>query len=190
VEIRLARDDDAEAIRGIYNVAVLETTSTFDLAPRSLAQQREWLQERAGAHAVLVAEDAGEIVGFASLSPYRSRPAYNTTVENSVYVDAGHVHRGIGRLLLTELLNAAGARGFHSVMARIVGGHDASIALHTSCGFELVGTEREVGRKFGRWRDVVLMQYLVTTTPNSVEPTGHHDGTTSERDLAETDTSG
>ena len=74
---------------------------------------------------------------------------------------ADHQGQGIGRLLLDELLRLAAAHGFHSVIARIVGGHDASIALHAACGFELVGTEREVGRKFGRWLDVVEMQRML-----------------------------
>ena len=101
------------------------------------------------------------MAGFASLSPYRDRPAYRTTVEDSVYVDRRHQGRGIGRRLLGELLDRATESGFHAVMARIVGGHEASIALHRSLGFEVVGTEREVGRKFNRWLDVVLMQRLL-----------------------------
>jgi phosphinothricin acetyltransferase len=158
---RLATIADAEAIRSIYNVEVTGSTVTFDLVPRTLEDQRAWLSARSGAHAVLVAEDAGAVVGFASLSPYRDRPAYSTTVEDSVYVHREQQGRGIGRLLLTDLLAVATNHGFHAVMARIVGGHDASIALHRACGFEFVGTEREVGRKFGRWLDVDLMQKLL-----------------------------
>ena len=104
----------------------------------------------------------GAVCGFGSLSPYRDRPAYSTTVEDSVYVDPAHQGRGVGRVLLTELVGLATAHGFHSVMARIVGGHAASIALHQACGFEIVGTEREVGRKFGSWLDVVVMQRMLS----------------------------
>ena len=111
--------------------------------------------------AVVVAETEGEIVGFAALSPYRSRPAYSTTVEDSIYVRHDQRGNGVGRALLAELVEVAAARGFHTMMARIVGGHDASIGLHRSLGFELVGIEREVGRKFGRWLDVVLMQRML-----------------------------
>ena len=154
--------DDAEAIRAIYNPEVLESTVTFDLVPRTLEQQREWLQARSGIHAVLVAvDDAGEVVGFASLSPYKDRPAYATTVEDSVYIRRDQRGKGVGRLLLAELLDVATSHGFHAVMGRIVGHHDASIRLHESLGFEPVGTEREVGRKFGRWLDVVVMQKLL-----------------------------
>jgi phosphinothricin acetyltransferase len=107
--------------------------------------------------------DIGEdiVVGFGSLSPYRSRPAYSTTVEDSVYVRRDRQRQGIGRLLLQELVRLATLHGFHSVIGRIVDGHEASIGLHRLCGFELVGVEREVGRKFGRWLDVVVMQRLL-----------------------------
>lgn len=163
MEVRLARLDDAEAIREIYNTEVTTSTVTFDLVPRSLEDQQEWLRARSGAHAVLVAvDDDGAVAGFASLSPYKDRPAYATSVEDSVYVHRDHQRRGVGRLLLSELLAVAARHGFHAVIARIVGDHDASIALHRSVGFVVVGTEREVGRKFGRWLDVVIMQRLLT----------------------------
>ncbi|MBU6329455.1 MAG: GNAT family N-acetyltransferase [Acidobacteria bacterium] len=161
VEIRLARTADAEAIRQIYNVEVTGSTVTFDLVPRSSEDQVAWLEARSGAMVVLVAEEAGEIVGFASLSPYKDRPAYATSVEDSVYVRADQRGTGVGRALLTELIASAGARGFHTVMARIVGHHEASIALHRAVGFETVGIEREVGRKFGQWLDVMIMQRML-----------------------------
>jgi L-amino acid N-acyltransferase YncA len=161
MEVRLATLDDAEPIRQIYNLEVTTSTATFDLVPRSLEEQRAWLSERSGARAVLVAEAEGEVLGFGSLSPWRDRPAYATTVEDSVYVHRDQQGRGVGRTLLSELITTATAHGFHACMARIVGGHEASIALHQRCGFEVVGTEREVGRKFGRWLDVVVMQKLL-----------------------------
>ena len=157
LRIRLARPEDAAAVAEIYNTEVLQSTVTFDLEPRSVAQQRAWLDERSGSYAVLVGEDADGLAGFASLSPYRDRPAYRTTVENSIYVARTHRGRGVGRALLAELLVVAEDRGFHAVMARIVDGHEASIALHAGVGFEHVGVEREIGRKFGRWLDVVVM---------------------------------
>jgi L-amino acid N-acyltransferase YncA len=161
MEVRLAAARDAEAMRAIYNTEVTGTTVTFDLVPRSAADQLAWLGEHAGAHPAIVAVDGAEVVGFGSLSPYRDRPAYSTTVEDSVYVAAAHRGHGIGRLLLGELVRLATAHGFHAVMARIVGGHEASIRVHATCGFQTVGVEREVGRKFGRWLDVVLMQRLL-----------------------------
>jgi phosphinothricin acetyltransferase len=161
VEIRLAELEDAEAIRTIYNHEVLRSTVTFDLRPRSLEEQRQWLAARSGAHAVIVAVADGEVVGFGSLSPFRERPAYSTSVEDSVYVRGDQRGTGVGRALLEELVKLATQHGFHTVLARIVGGHEASIALHEAVGFEVVGTEREVGRKFGRWLDVMVMQRLL-----------------------------
>jgi phosphinothricin acetyltransferase len=160
--VRLAERRDAEAMRAIYNVEVAESTATFDLVPRTLDEQVDWIAGHSGAHpAVVATDDGGEVVGFGSLSPFKDRPAYATTVEDSVYVRRDRRGQGLGRLLLDELLRLAREHGFHAVMARIVGGHEASIALHRACGFELVGTEREVGRKFGRWLDVVEMQKML-----------------------------
>lgn len=162
MNVRLATAKDAEAIREIYNLEVTTSVVTFDLVPRSLAEQVEWLEARSGAHAVIVAEDKGEVAGFASLSPYRNKPAYSTSVEDSIYVHRNHQGRGIGKLLLGELVEVAAAHGFHAMFGRIVGGHaEASIRLHQSHGFEIVGTEREVGRKFGQWLDVVIMERLL-----------------------------
>lgn len=161
MDVRLARLEDAEAVRRIYNGEVTGSTVTFDLVPRTLDEQREWLTARSGAHAVVVATDGDLITGFGSLSPYRDRPAYSTTVEDSVYVHPDHRGERVGGLILAELVQLATAHGFHAVMARIAGGHEASIALHESIGFELVGIEREVGRKFGQWLDVVVMQRLL-----------------------------
>lgn len=159
---RLANLDDAEAIREIYNREVVGSTVTFDMVPRTLEDQLAWLDEHSGAHPAIVAiDDGGRVCGFASLSPYRPRPAYRTTVEDSVYIHPDYQGRGVGRGLLTELLQLAGAHGFHAVIARIVGGHEASIGLHAACGFEQIGVEREVGRKFGKWLDVVLMEHLL-----------------------------
>lgn len=162
IRVRLAGAADAEAIRAIYNVEVEGSTVTFDLVPRTPAEQRAWMDEHAGAHPVVVALDAQDVVvGFGSLSPYKARPAYAPTVEDSVYVRGDQRGNGVGRALLEELLALARRYGYHSVIARIVGGHDASIRLHRTCGFAIVGTEREVGRKLGRWLDVVVMQRLL-----------------------------
>lgn len=162
MKLRPATNEDAEAIRSIYNLEVETSTVTFDLVPRTLSEQEHWLTRRSGAHAVLVAEDDDVICGFGSLSPYKDRPAYSTTVEDSVYVHRDHQGVGVGRLLLEQLVELATTHGFHVVIARIVAGHAASISLHDRVGFEVVGHEREIGRKFGRWLDVVTMQRLLT----------------------------
>jgi phosphinothricin acetyltransferase len=189
--IRAVELADAEAIAAIYNPEVLTSTVTFDLVPRTLDEQREWIVEHSGSYPAIVAVEplqarsegratrlrerserpgalggasaasGGEVVGFACLSPYRPRPAYATTVESSVYVRTDRQGGGVGRALMERLVEVAVAHGFHSMVARIVGGHEASIALHEKVGFAIVGTEIEVGRKFGRWLDVVVMQRML-----------------------------
>jgi len=164
VNVRLATPDDAPAIRAIYNVEVTDHTSTFDLVPRTLAEQRAWLAERSGAFSAVVAtlrDDPDVVVGFASLSPYKERAAYRTTVENSVYVSREHGGLGIGSVLMRHVIDVARDSGFHSIVARIEASSVASRSLHASVGFDLVGVEREVGRKFNRWLDVAIMQLML-----------------------------
>ena len=162
LRIRRALVTDAAAICEIYNHEVQFETSTFDLVPRALETQAAWITARSGAFSAIVAvtpED--EVVGFGALSEYRDRAAYSTSVENSVYVKRDLGRQGIGRLILKTLLEQAADSGFHVVMARIEASGTASRALHESCGFTLVGIEREIGRKFGRWLDVALMQCVL-----------------------------
>jgi L-amino acid N-acyltransferase YncA len=161
MRLRRAVDGDAEAIRLIYNNEVLTSTATLDLVPRSPADQAAWMSGHSGVYPVLVADSEGEVAGFSSLSAYRSRPGYATCVEDSVYVAEGYRGRGVGRLLLEGAIAAAESHGFHSVIGRIGTEQTASIALHEACGFEVVGIEREVGRKFGRWLDVAIVQRLL-----------------------------
>ena len=162
IAIRHSVESDAEAICAIYNWEVEHETSTFDIVPRSLESQRAWITARSGAFAAIVAVDEhDQVVGFGALSEYRDRAAYSTTVENSVYVRRDMGRRGIGRLLLTSLLDHATASGFHAVMARIEASGTASRELHAACGYQLVGVEREIGRKFGKWLDVAIMQCLL-----------------------------
>ncbi|NNF54616.1 MAG: N-acetyltransferase [Acidimicrobiales bacterium] len=166
VTIRLAELADAEAIRQIYNHYVENTKVTFDLVPRSIEQQETWISERAGALAVIVAveqlADGDEtVLGFASLSPYKDRPAYRTTVEDSVYVAPGHSGKGVGGLLMRHLVKVASDHGYHAMMARIAEGSASSVGVHSAVGFQIVGVEKEVGRKFGQWLDVTVMQKLL-----------------------------
>ncbi len=159
--LRSAAVADAEAIRTIYNHEVETTSATMDLRPRSLAEQQAWIRERTGVLGAIVAEIDGEVVGFASLSWYRDRPAYSSTVEDSVYVSVNARGNRTGRALLEELIELATRHGFHTVLAHIATDQRASIALHKACGFVHVGVQREVGRKFGRWVDVAIMQYMI-----------------------------
>jgi len=161
MEVRLARQEDAEAIRVIYNAEVIGSTVTFDLKPRTAEEQRSWVARHQGAHPAVVAAEGPLVVGFGSLSPFRDRAAYATTVEDSLYVESSWRGKGVGRLLLDELMTLAVARGFHAVIARVSGDNEPSIALHRACGFTPVGVEREVGRKFGRWIDVAVLQRML-----------------------------
>jgi len=163
--LRPATAADAPAILEIYNHEVLTSNVTFDLTPRTEDEQRRWITDRSGAHGAIVAveviDGVDRVIGFGSLSPYRDRPGYSTSVEDSVYVHHDHRGEGIGAAILGRLVETATGHGFHALLARIVAGHDASIGLHESLGFEVVGVEKEVGRKFGRFHDVVVMERLL-----------------------------
>ena len=157
--IREATSDDAEAIRLIYNHEVENETSTMDLVSRTLQTQREWIAARSGAFCAVVAVDSsGTVLGFGALSEYKDRSGYRSTVENSVYVRRDVARRGIGKQILLHLIETATVSGFHSVIARIEAQSLASRGLHSSCGFELVGIEKQVARKFGKWLDIAVMQ--------------------------------
>ncbi|MGH9297719.1 MAG: GNAT family N-acetyltransferase [Acidimicrobiales bacterium] len=172
MEIRGAAERDADAIRSIYNAEVLTSLATLDVAPRSEAEHLAWMSAHAGVYPVLVGVGGtgssvgvggggGEVVGFSALSPYRPRSGYSTAVENSVYVAAAHRGKGLGRSLLEAIVEAAVTHGFHSIVARISTEQLASISLHKATGFEMVGVEREIGRKFGRWVDVAILQRML-----------------------------
>ena len=136
--VRLAERRDAGAIRALYNVEVAESTVTFDLVPRTLDEQVEWIDAHSGAHPAVVAiDEAEEVVGFGSLSPFKDRAAYSTTVEDSVYVRRDRRGQGIGRLLLDHLLATAGQRGFTRVSLE-TGTTDAFAAarsMYVAAGF-------------------------------------------------------
>lgn len=161
MQTRSATVDDAEMIRGIYNHYVAGSVATFDLEQRSLEQQLAWMGDRSGAFEVLVVQDEGEVAGFASLSPYKQRAAYRTTVESSIYLHPDATGKGLGRVLLSAVVNVARTHGFHSIIARINASMEPSLGLHEALGFEVVGIEREVGRKFGKWHNVQIMQLLL-----------------------------
>jgi phosphinothricin acetyltransferase len=161
INLRQATPADAGDLCTIYNREVEQSTVTLDLVPRSLDEQRAYIADRSGGLVIVVAEIGDVVVGFASLSFYRDRSGYRTSVEDSVYVDRDHQGLGVGSALLGELLLRATNHGFHTVFARVIGPQEASVALHERHGFSLVGVEREVGRKFGRWHDVALLQKLL-----------------------------
>ena len=159
--IRRAGLEDAAAIAAIYNQAVLETTATFDTEPKSVDDRRAWLSDRDERHPVLVALVDGAVVGFASLSRWSDRPAYDDTAETGLYVHSGFRGHGIGRALKGALIDEARRLGFHCLLARVTADSAASLHLNREAGFETVGTLREVGRKFGRLLDVHILQKLL-----------------------------
>jgi phosphinothricin acetyltransferase len=161
VATRFALVSDAERICSIYNHEVVSGLNTLDLEERSLTEQVAWINDRSGAHIVLVATHGARVTGFAAISPYRDRAAYRTTVESSVYVADDVQGRGVGRVLMRDLLHHTTAAGFHSVIARIQSANIASRRLHETLGFRHVGTEIAVGRKFGKWVDMSTYQLLL-----------------------------
>jgi L-amino acid N-acyltransferase YncA len=158
--IRPCEAGDIAAITAIYRHAVATGTASFETEPPDAAEMtRRFTALMAGRHPYLVAERAGAIAGYAYAGPYRARPAYGATVENSVYVAPDQHRRGIGRALLAALIDAATLAGFRQMVA-VIGdsANAASIGLHAALGFAPVGTLRAVGWKHGRWLDTVLMQ--------------------------------
>ena len=160
VTIRACEERDVAAITEIYGHHVLHGAASFEVEPpdaAEMARRRHAVVD--GGYPYLVAEQGSRVVGYAYASAYRTRPAYRNTVENSVYVAPGRERQGIGRGLLKALLAACEERGFRQVIA-VIGdsANDASIGLHAHLGFQIAGTLRSAGFKFGRWIDIVLMQ--------------------------------
>jgi L-amino acid N-acyltransferase YncA len=160
IPIRPAQSRDLAAITRIYDHAVRHGTASFEIEPpdeKEMARRYESLL--AGAYPYLVAELDGEIAGYAYAGPYRARPAYNWSVEDSIYIAPQSHRRGIGRALLDQLIVESEAGGFRQMIAVIGDSANASsIELHRAAGFRMVGTFDNVGFKFGRWLDSVLMQ--------------------------------
>lgn len=159
--IRLASNDDLDAIRDIYNHYVATSTATFQLEPESSAERRRWFDAHDERHPVTVAEHEGRIAGWASLSRFNAREGYRMTVESSVYVHHEHHRRGIGKLLTSDIVRRARELGHHTIIAGVADDQEASIALHLGFGFTEVARLREVGHKFDRWLDVVYLQLLL-----------------------------
>ncbi|HHX95422.1 MAG TPA: N-acetyltransferase [Clostridia bacterium] len=158
--IRKAEITDLPVITEIYNDAILTTTATFDIEPKSLETQEAWFYAHGPRYPLIVAEVQGEVVGWASLSRYSDRLAYEKTAEISVYVKDGFRGRGIGRKLMEEIIARGRAAGLHTILARITASNEQSIYLHEAFGFQHIGVMREVGRKFGMLLDVCLMQLI------------------------------
>jgi phosphinothricin acetyltransferase len=157
---RAARLDDLPRLTEIYNHYVVHSPATFDLEPKTLDQRREWFSQfaEAGRHRLLVAEEDGVILGYAGTMRWRPKPAYDTTVETSIYCAPESVGRGVGGNLYAALFDAIAGENIHRIVAGYVPPNPASAALHERFGFRPVGTFSEVGYKFGRYRDVCWME--------------------------------
>ncbi len=158
-QVRPALRTDVPAIWNIYNAAVLNTTASYDLEPVSLDSRLVWFDhKRQAGWPVLVAEVHGEVVGWATFGPFREKAGYAGTVEHSVYVHEDHQGQGLGLQLMTALMDEARRGGFHVMLGGVDAENAGSLAFHERLGFVPVARFREVGRKFGRWLDLVFVQ--------------------------------
>ena len=161
IEVRRAREADLAAAAAIYDDQVRSGISTFDLEPPPVSYWQHHLDSTEPGDHFLVAEHDGEVVGFAYSSAYRPRPGYRLTRETSVYLGEAARGHGLGRRLYDELIERVRSDGIHVVLALVALPNPASEALHRACGFEHLGTMREVGRKFDRWLDTAWYQLVL-----------------------------
>ena len=158
MKIRPAELSDLDEITAIYNEAILTTTATFDLEPKTREERLEWFESHDERFPILVAEVEGRVAGWTSLSRWRPRRAYDRSAETSFYVKEEYRGQGIGRQLKQAMIEEARRLGFHTLIAGVAQGSEASLHLNESFGFEVVGTFREVGNKFGKMLDVTYLQ--------------------------------
>lgn len=160
VATRAARADDLPRLTEIYNHYVLRSPATFDLEAKSVEERREWFAQFAetGPYRLIVAEEAGGVVGYAGTTRWRVKPAYNGTVETTIYCAPEALGRGLGLRLYEALLAALEGEDVHRIVAGFVPPNPASARLHERCGFRVVGIFTEVGFKFGKYWDVCWME--------------------------------
>ena len=170
--VRTATPADVAAITAIYRPAVLSGTASFEIEPPAEAEMLRRFEAVTGAgYPYFVAELDGRVVGYAYANAYRTRPAYRFTVEDSIYIAPEAQGKGVGRVLLRALIDAATAKGFRLMVAVIGDSRQfASIALHRSAGFRFCGTLHSVGYKFGRWLDSVYMELPLGEGDTSTPP--------------------
>ncbi|MFN8155687.1 MAG: N-acetyltransferase family protein [Bacteroidia bacterium] len=160
LNIRPAEEKDIPEITQIYNEAVRNTTATFDTEEKTTEDRLLWFRHHDEQHPVIVAEAEGRVAGWASLSKWSDRCAYDSTAETSLYVHVDFRQRGIGKQLMEVLVLEARKLGLHTLLARITHGNEQSIYLHERMGFQLIGTMKEVGIKFDKYHDVHMLQLV------------------------------
>lgn len=169
MRIRNATENDLEQILVIYNEVITNTTAVYEYNPHTLDMRREWFRtKQQQGFPVFVAEEDGKIYGLSSLGPFRAWAAYRYTVENSVYVSRESRGRGIGKLLMPPLIEAAEKMDMHAIVAGIDASNDASIRLHEFFGFKEVAHFKEVGFKFNKWLDLKFLQLTLSTPAKPV----------------------
>ena len=173
-KIRPAAADDAEAIRAIRNDVIEHSTAMWTTTLLTPADGQAWLAENLARRSAYVAEADGQVIGYANWAPWRPKDGYRHTVEDSVYLTDGHQGRGLGAELLRTLIAGAAASGAHVMMAGIESSNARSVAVHERLGFELVGTAREVGTKFGRWLDLTMMRLALEKGARPLLPPPPH----------------
>ena len=161
IRIRRAVRADLPVITVIYNEAILTTTATFDIKPQTIRKRLAWFRAHGRRYPIIVAEMKGDVVGWASISPWSDRAAYDVTGETSFYVKSEFRGRGIGRKLKRAIVDEARRSGFHSLIARVADDSKVSLHLNGVAGFKHVGTLKEVGRKFGKLLDVHVLQKIL-----------------------------
>lgn len=159
--LRLATKSDLPAINAIYNHYVLHSTCTYQTVPSTSEERETWFDQHGGKYPITVAEKDGGIIGWGSLSKFHPRQAYENSVEDSVYVHQDWHGRGIGSLLLADLIERARALGHHTMLGGIDADQKGSMALHAKFGFVECAVFKQVGYKQDRWLDVIWMQKML-----------------------------
>ncbi|MBG47306.1 MAG: GNAT family N-acetyltransferase [Pseudozobellia sp.] len=162
MQIRDAQEKDIRSILEIINFEILNTTALYHYEPRTLNQQLEWFKDKKKSNfPVLVAEDESGIIGFGSYGTFRPWAAYQFSIEHSIYVHKDSQGKGVGNVLMTELIKKAKQEGYHTMLAGVDASNEASVAFHKKFGFKEVGIFKQVGYKFDKWLDLNFLQLLL-----------------------------
>lgn len=170
ITVRLATENDLPQMLEIYNDVILNTTAVFEYNKHTPEMRKQWFEtKKTRGYPVFSALKGSVLVGFSSFGPFRAWPAYKYSVENSVYVHNEHRGRGIGKLLMKPMIDAAVEMDLHTIVAGIEAENKSSIRLHESFGFTEVAHFKEAGFKFGRWLDLKFLQLMLSTPENPVD---------------------
>ncbi|HMH51945.1 MAG TPA: arsinothricin resistance N-acetyltransferase ArsN1 family A [Candidatus Acidoferrum sp.] len=162
LRVRAATADDADAVCRIYNQGIEDRVATLETEPRTPDERLQWLTARGPRHPVIIAEDAdGAVLGWGSLNVFNPRDAYRFVADFSIYVERGARGRGVGRAMLTRLIELGREHGYHKLVLSAFPTNASGMALYTRLGFRTVGVYKEQGRLDGRWVDTIIMEKLL-----------------------------